>query len=442
MRILFASVAITALLYSQAVAQERPRVVQPTERKLALDVKATLVGHERQVEFVAFSPNGELLATASYEEKETRLWNTTTAQLIASCDGITPLFSPDGQVLLTTTKKTVKLWDAFTGKPKFTLAGHERDITAATFSRDGSKLATGSEDGTVKLWDVATGRNSATLPVWKVKKIARFRIISRAMHIPINVYVKFSPDQQTVLTNIYWEESAAKLWDVEPGRLRAELSGPTVTVLYDTKEAGVSSANFSPDGKFIATESSGKMRLWETATGKLIDEFDCLFSAPDFSPDSKWLGFVRMGKEIGILNLDTLKVLPISDVNTDYLNQQVFSPDSQTCVLGSGYKPYSATLIDVSTGRVKAKIPLVSKWGFDLISEYQKDVDILSFDPSSKFLMGANHNSIRMWDVSSGALAWSTIEGRDPARFSSDGKQLVTVGKDKKTVLLWSVASN
>jgi hypothetical protein len=56
--------------------------------------------------------------------------------------------------------------------------------------------------------------------------------------------------------------------------------------------------------------------------------------------------------------------------------------------------------------------------------------------------MGANHDSIRMWDVSSGALVCETAEGRDPAELSLDGTLLVTVGKDKKTVLLWEVAGN
>lgn len=132
---------------------------------------------------------------------------------------------------------------------------------------------------------------------------------------------------------------------------------------------------------------------------------------------------------------------PVAGVNTGFHNQQAFSPDSRTYVMASGYKGYHATLIDVSTGRVRAKIPLVAKWGFDWISSYQKDVDILSFHPSSKFLMGTNHNSVKMWDVSTGRLVWETTEGRDPAAFSVDGKLLVTVGKDKKMVLLWEVVN-
>jgi len=430
---------VTASLSTHLVAQEN----QP-ERKnsnnIALKAKATLIGHKSQVYGLTFSPNGEFLATASYGENATRLWSTASGELIAALDGIAPEFSPDGQVLMTVSNKTVKLWSS-TGKLKLTLSGHDGNITAATFSPDGTQLATGSEDGTVKVWNAITGQTSVTLTVWKVKKIARYRIFSRALHIPVEVYVKFSPDQHTVLTNTYWEYSSAKLWDVAAGRLQAELCGQTVEVLYETKTVGVTKASFSRDGKFIATQSDNKTRLWDAATGRLIDEFKNEFSATDISPDSKWLGVIRVGKNAGLLQLENLTLRPIEDVNRDFVNQHGFSPDSRTYVMGSGYKPYHATLIDVATGRVRAKIPLLAKWGFDIVSEYQKDVDLLSFHPSSKLLMGANHSSVRMWDVSTGELVCETSEARDPAEFSADGRLLATVGKDKKTVLLWEMMS-
>ncbi len=423
---------IAVSLCVHVVAQESTRV--------SLKLKATLTGHEGQVFFTAFSPDGAVLATSGYSEKGARLWSTATGELIAVLDGIAPVFSPDGHVLMTVSNKTVKLWDS-TGKLKLTLTGHEGDITAATFSPDGTQLATGSEDGTVKVWNTATGQSSVTLTVWKVKKISRYRIFSRALHIPVDVHVKFSPDQHTVLTTTYWEDSSAKLWDITTGRLQAELAGPTIQVIYDTKVDAVTEATFSPDGKFIATKSSGMVRLWDASTGDMIEEFESL-SSTHFSPDSRWLGFITRDKKVGLLNLENLKLQLSEDVNTDYVNQQGFSPDSRTYVIASGYNKYHATLIDVSTGRVRAKIPLLAKWGFDIVSEYQKETDLISFHPSSKFLMGVNHSSVKLWDASTGSLVCETTEGREPARFSRDGKLLVTVGKDKKTVLLWEIVGN
>ena len=421
------------------VAQDRPRVIAPdAETPLDFTLTATLAGHKEQVSELAFSPNGDVLATASARENATRLWTTTTGELIAVLDGIAPLFSPDGHALLTVNQKTPKLWDAANGRLKLTLTGHEADITSTCFSAGGSKLATGSEDGTVRLWDLNTGQTTATITVWRVKKLPRYRIISRALRVPVDVYVRFSPDQQTILTNTYWEDSSAKLWSANTGRLQAELGGHTTEVGFSTRAAGVTRAIFSPNGKFIATQSIDQVKLWDAVTGKLIRNFGGIFREINFSADSKWLACVRVDKEIGWVNPETLNFQPMIGFDPSFFNQQAFSPDGQTYVAGSGLKKYYATLIDVSTGHARTKIPLVAKWGFDFVSDYQKDVDILSFHPNSKWLLGANHHSVRLWDVSTGALAWETTLARDPVGFSRGGQWLATTGQDKKTVLVWA----
>ena len=69
--------------------------------------------------------------------------------------GVTQVnFSPDGQRLASASyDNTVKVWDATTGQESLTLKGHTGDVNSVSFSPDGQRLASASHDGTVKVWE-------------------------------------------------------------------------------------------------------------------------------------------------------------------------------------------------------------------------------------------------------------------------------------------------
>jgi WD40 repeat protein len=73
-------------------------------------------------------------------------------------------FSPDGTLLATASYDgTARIWDPATGTTRATLQGHTGPVNAVAFSPDGALLATASDDGTTRIWEVATGTSRATL---------------------------------------------------------------------------------------------------------------------------------------------------------------------------------------------------------------------------------------------------------------------------------------
>jgi WD40 repeat protein len=145
----------------------RPYVPQPEfeldQAWRALRERLVLVGHEDGVSSAAFSSDGNRIVTASLD-KTVRLWDANTGKQIGEPlrghEGpvFSVAFSTDSERIVTASwDKTARLWDANTGKQigePFT--GHEDWVIDAAFSLDGKRIVTASWDGTARLWDVDT----------------------------------------------------------------------------------------------------------------------------------------------------------------------------------------------------------------------------------------------------------------------------------------------
>jgi WD40 repeat protein len=126
----------------------------------------TIDGHQGNVFSLDLSPTGRLLASGSFDGT-TKVWDVAERRLFKELstgeDRILGVrFSPDGGILAVSGDRHIRLWDTHTWQQKPTLEGHSHFVNLPDFSPDGFTLASGSWDGTVKLWDLRTFTEKAS----------------------------------------------------------------------------------------------------------------------------------------------------------------------------------------------------------------------------------------------------------------------------------------
>jgi WD40 repeat protein/putative methionine-R-sulfoxide reductase with GAF domain len=254
----------------------------------------TLKGHTGWVTTMAFSPDGQRLATGSWDQT-IKFWEVSTGEQLSTTarknKEIEALaFSRDGRWLATeNSSNTVTLRDARTGQELRELANDKplgplgsNWVYSIAFSPDGRWLATGVDDKTVRVWDVNKGTKVRDLTT------SRRRVI----------YIAFSPDGRRLASGD--DDKTIRIWNIASGEEVSKLSGHRKSIY---------AVVFSPNGRLLASASGDKsVRLWDVDSGREIHTLTGhgnVVTSLAFSPDGRWLVSGSWDKTIKIWEVET-----------------------------------------------------------------------------------------------------------------------------------------
>jgi WD40 repeat protein len=384
-------------------------------------------------------------------------------------------WSPDGRYIATASNSGVgEVWDAKTGRLRFSLVGHTGWVQGVAWSPDSSRLVTGGGDGAAKVWEIGRGG-------------ARELLSLSARETRAGIFgVAFSPDGTQVMAGAADTTGGVRIWDVGPtgdaewANLRAPGWEGDVEFMPDGRRVAASSAfgsvriwdletgqtrralrtigppgdpdvsgwlaepsfDVSPDGAIAIAYSDGTVRAWD-ATGKelfTVTDPAGVF-AVDWSQDGRLLLigdgygstriFDRSGRNVGTLQEHRapvtiegtrLDVPPISDAQ--------FSPDGRLVVTSPlSDRDAHVTIWDWQGGDVVRTIGT---------ARYTSNV---AFDPNGSRIATGSDSGTEVRDVERGTkLSAMAAAGVLDVAFSPDGSRVATASVDS-TVRLFEAES-
>lgn len=307
-------------------------------------------------------------------------------------------FSPDGTRVVTASQdKTAHIFDAITGRLLATLAGHVGPVLSAVFSADGTRVVTASTMA-ARIFDASTGEEVAVLMGHRDKVR----------------WATFSPDGTRVVTTSL--DRTARIFNATTGETQAVLRG---------HQDWVDSAVFSPDGTRVVTASSDNTaRIFDAATGETLQVLvghTLRVNSVAFSPDGTRVVTASADDTARVFDAATGETVAELKRHQSTVFWAAFSPDGERVVTASQDK--TARVFDAT-------------WPFFPTTLRGHEDNVLSavFSPDgTRILTASRDNTARLYDAATGntvAILVGHKDGVNSAAFSPDGTRVVTASRD------------
>jgi WD40 repeat protein/cytoskeletal protein RodZ len=393
--------------------------------------------HPRTVLSGSFDADGHLVLTVAHDSAA-RVWNVATGELVtlpqrAQITGAA--FGPDDLVVTGARDNTGAIWDGRTGALRATLIGHTSQVLSVAFSPAGDRVATGSADGTSRIWRL----DGSLLDVERPERAS------------VNA-VAFSPDGATLVSAS--SDGSAITWG--PAQRTQHLLGQT---------GPMRSAFFSPDGLTVATVSGSTARLWDpygepvlhgihksahAATAVAFDPSGRLLASGD--ADGQVLIQRAHGGPIRTISLGS-GAMALSWAHNGVL--LAAAKDGTVRLLGAGGARVLLTLHHPSplvSAALRSDGAVVATAGTDGVVRLwdgrtgrpllrfvpPAPLGSIALDPTGRFLATANAKDVLVFDARTGARR-AVLHGHTDTvtglAFSPDGSRLVTSSVDHDAIV-------
>jgi WD40 repeat protein len=364
----------------------------------------TLFGHFNDVRAVAFSPDGTRLVSGG-KDGYVILWNIASGvatEVFFHSDVRSVAFAPDGLTVASASgagDPTIRTWHVTSASLFLIYYGHSGDIRSVAYSPDGALIASGGQDGILRIWRTTNS------------------VLVTNINIGTNIYsVAWSSNGLNIAAGL--EDRTVKIYDPGTTALLRTLSGHTDSIR---------SIAYSPDGTLLASGSwDSRIKFWNASSGALIrtiSEGERVRSVA-FSPNGALLGVGNKANQVRLRQVSNGGVLRTFTENLDQITSQAFSPDG--------------SLVAIAAADNVVKVWRVAD--HTLLRTFNGASRALAFSHDGQYLAGGSADaSINMWDLDSGAV-YQSFFGHDEAiialQFSPDDMFLYSASLDD-TIRQW-----